>query len=119
MNDFNQDRSSMPEDDRADDLHDPGLENLLRESVQREFEPWFSRRVIQRLREKESRSGGFELSLGWAFRRLALPAAALILALAVWNLNQGELARDGNAYERLLALPSQTVAASIEYLTGV
>lgn len=87
----------------------PALLRELAELGQADFRTGFEARLLARLGASEEPDWG--AWLGRLFPRLAIPAAALVAALALWNLSSGE----GDALERLLRLQPVTVEAAIDY----
>jgi len=91
----------------------PGLARELAALGRADFAPGFEARVLARL--AAARPAGWTEGLVRLFPRLAWAAAAVIAALALWNVGSGE----GGALERLLRLPPLTVEASIDYWAGL
>lgn len=91
----------------------PALERELAALGRADFRPGFETRLLARLETR--REPDWSGWLGRLFPRLAIPAAALVALLAIWNLSSGQ----GGPLERLLRLQPLTVEASIDYWAGL
>jgi len=68
------------------------MRGAVKSSAAESFGPFFAERVVRRITEERQREGGgagFFESLQYAFRRVALVAAAVAAFLLIYNLNQG------------------------------
>ena len=67
------------------------MRGLIKESAERSFGPFFAERVVNTIRSEREETAGapFFESLLYAFRRVAIAAAAVAAFLLIYNLNQG------------------------------
>lgn len=77
---------------------------FLRDGAERSFRPFFSARVLNRIKS-ERRQADFGASLLWAFRRVALAGAFALLLLIANNIFQSSSV----SVDALLGLPQLTI----------
>ena len=92
------------------------LRALIRESTEISFAPFFSSRVMSRIRSRGTEDS-FAQALAWLFRRVAITAIVLIVALTAYNVSsQHALGNHRSPLEAALGLPPVTVSMSIANL---
>jgi anti-sigma factor RsiW len=92
------------------------LRALVKESREDSFGPFFSSRVMNRIRSGEKRES-FTQALAWVFRRVAVVTIILIVALTAYNISiQHALGNHRSPLEAALGLPPTTVNMSISNL---
>jgi anti-sigma factor RsiW len=92
------------------------LRALVQESRENSFGPFFSSRVMNRIRSGEKRES-FTQALAWIFRRVAVAAIILIVALTAYNISTHRaLGNHLSPLEAALGLPPATVSTSISNL---
>ena len=93
------------------------LTHLIRENTENSFDPFFSARVMSRIKSKVDTEDAFSRALVRIFRRVVLAAIILIVVLATYNIStQQELGNHRSPLEKALALPPVTVEMSITNL---
>lgn len=93
------------------------LRALVEESREDSFKPFFSSRVMSRIRA-QAKEETFAHALAWLFRRVAVAAIVLIVALTAYNISQQHAAGNHrSALEAVLGLPPATVSTSISTLS--
>jgi anti-sigma factor RsiW len=92
------------------------LRAMIKESREVSFGPFFSSRVMSRIRSSETEDS-FAQALTWLFRRVAVAAIVLIVALTAYNISsQRALGNHRSPLEAALGLPPVTVSMSIANL---
>jgi anti-sigma-K factor RskA len=90
------------------------LARLIQENAEDSFKPFFSSRVMSRLNANSAAEESFTRALAWMFRRVAVAAVILIVALAAYNISsQRALGNSRSPVEEALALPAVTIESSI------
>ncbi len=90
------------------------LAQLIRENTEDSFKPFFSARVMNRINASPAAEESFTRALAWVFRRVAVAAVILIVALAAYNISsQHSLGNGRSTLEAALALPAVTIESSI------
>jgi anti-sigma factor RsiW len=92
------------------------LRALVKESREDSFGPFFGSRVMSRIRSSAGKES-FTQALAWLFRRVAVAAVVLIVALTAYNISiQQALGNHRSPLEAALGLPPVTVSMSIANL---
>ncbi|MFH1011343.1 MAG: hypothetical protein V1784_08955 [bacterium] len=92
------------------------LRALVKESREDSFGPFFSSRVMNRIHSSEAEDS-FAQALAWLFRRVAVAAIVLIVALTAYNISsQQARGNHRSPLEAALGLPPVTVSMSISNL---
>jgi len=92
------------------------LRALIKECTENSFGPFFSSRVMSRIRSSDAEDS-FAQALAWLFRRVAVAAIVLIVALTAYNISsQQALGNHRSPLEAALGLPPVTVSMSIANL---
>ena len=91
------------------------LSRLIQENTEDSFKPFFSARVMNRINVTPAEDESFSRALAWVFRRVAVAAVVLIVALATYNISsQHSLGNGRSPLEAALALPAVTIESSID-----
>jgi hypothetical protein len=77
------------------------MRELIKESAEHSFQPFFSVRVLNRLRSEKGFGTDFFASLAWSFRTVAVVAGIIIVLLFAHN----SFVRDGVSIDSLLGIP--------------
>lgn len=95
------------------------IRELLQESRADSFSPFFSDRVMRRVRDLDSlhAAAGDSLydSMRWVFVRVSVAAVVLIIALGLLNILQFGTADGVDLVDALLGLPSDALADMLTY----
>ena len=91
------------------------LTRLIQENTDTSFKPFFSARVMNRINASPAAEESFTRALAWIFRRVAVAAVIVIVALAVYNISSQHSQGNGRStLEAALALPAVTIESSID-----
>lgn len=106
------------EEEKMNAEEEQSLTHLIRENTEDSFGPYFSSRVMNRINSRTSEDA-FTQALVWLFRRVAVTALVLIVALTAYNVStQHSLGNNRSTLEKALALPPVTLEISIDSYTG-
>ena len=101
----------MKNEKKSDEEH---LTRLIKENTEDSFKPFFSARVMNRINASPVEEESFSRALAWIFRRVAVAAVVLIVALTAYNISSQHAQGNGRStLEAALALPAVTIESSI------
>ncbi|MFQ6114042.1 MAG: hypothetical protein ACE5NG_08115 [bacterium] len=81
------------------------MRQIIADSAERKFKPFFSTRVMRRIKAEAIEQEDFWRDLVWAFRRLALAGAIAIILL----LANSVLLQKNNSLDSVLGMPQLTL----------
>jgi len=96
------------------------VSSLVKDSGEPEFQPFFTTRVMQRISEQAE--GGMDLAaaLSSVFRKVAIAATVIIIALTSYNITSQWDERDQlSTMELAFNLPSLTIDKALDNIVGV
>ena len=94
---------------RAEQKELAATEALVAEAAPESFAPFFSSRVMARLKRQREESQAFSEQLVFLFRRLALAVLLLAASLAAYNTATSPPWAEDSLVERVVGIPSPTL----------
>ncbi len=99
---------------------DPKLKELISDSKSDSFKPFFTTRVMQKVKAEASQENVFAEALAQIFRKVAIASAALIIVVTAYNItSHWEYRSERNLIELSFNLTPVTLDTAIESNTEI